>query len=74
MIERFNLDDAALRALSEIVHDIDLKESKFGREETPGIDRMIVGVALANNEDEARLSAATAMWNGMYEYFKAKGV
>ena len=29
--------DAALRAVGEVVHDIDCKDDKFGRPETPGI-------------------------------------
>jgi hypothetical protein len=33
LIQRFGFDDPGLRHLAEIVHDIDLKDAKFGREE-----------------------------------------
>jgi hypothetical protein len=36
LIERAGIEDPALKLLSEIVHDIDLKDSKFGHPETAG--------------------------------------
>jgi hypothetical protein len=33
-----------LQAVSEIVHDIDLKDTKFGREEVTGIASLIAGL------------------------------
>jgi hypothetical protein len=43
LIERTGLNEPALGPIAEIVHDIDLKDSKFGRQETPGIERLIAG-------------------------------
>ena len=40
-------DDPALRAIAEIVHDIDLKDGKFGREEAAGIRTLIAGICAA---------------------------
>jgi hypothetical protein len=72
LISDFAVADAALRPVAEIVHDIDLKEEKFGREETAGIDRIIAGIAMTYREDETRLSRAAAMFDDLYEYFKRK--
>jgi hypothetical protein len=72
LLVRFGLDDPALRAVAEIVHDIDLKDAKYSREETAGIDRVIAGIAMANADDEARLLASSPVWNGLYEYFRRK--
>src|SRR5207253_1120682 len=33
LLERFGVGDVGLQIIAEIVHDIDLKDSKFGREE-----------------------------------------
>ena len=55
LIERAGLDDPALIPIAEIVHDIDLKDSKFGRQETIGIERLIAGIAMAHKDDETRL-------------------
>ena len=72
LINRLGLDDPALRPIAEIVHDIDLKDSKFGREETVGIDRLIAGIAMAHKDDESRLSRASAVFDDLYEYFRRK--
>jgi hypothetical protein len=72
LIERVGLLDPGLGPIAEIVHDIDLKDSKFGREETPGIDRIIAGVAMANKDDEARLARGSALFEDLYEYYKRK--
>ena len=72
LARRFGLDDRALAAIAEIVHDIDLKDAKFARPETPGIDRLIAGIAMANRDDEARLAAGSAVLDGLYESFRRK--
>jgi len=72
LLQRFDLSDPALKPLAEIVHDIDLKDSKFGRAEVAGLDRLIAGIAMANGEDEGRLAQGSAMFDGLYEYFKRK--
>ena len=43
MLEEFQLDDPAMLAVSEIIHDIDLKEDRFGRPETAGIHGLFSG-------------------------------
>jgi hypothetical protein len=72
LIDRLGLADPGLRPIAEIVHDIDLKDSKFGREETAGIDRLIAGIAMAHKDDETRLSRASAVFDDLYEYFRRK--
>ena len=44
LLVRAGLSDPALTAISEIVHDIDLKDGKFGREEAAGIRTHIAGI------------------------------
>jgi hypothetical protein len=72
LIDRLGLDDTALKPIAEIVHDIDLKDDKFGRGETIGIDRLIAGIAMAHKDDEARLARGAAVFDDLYEYFKRK--
>ena len=74
LIQRVGLDDPALIPIAEIVHDIDLKDSKFGRMEVPGIDRLVAGIAMAHREDEERLARGSAVFEDLYGYFcKKKG-
>jgi len=61
-----------LTPIAKIVHDIDLKDAKFGRDETIGIERLIAGIAMAHKDDEARLSRGAAVFDDLYEYFKRK--
>jgi hypothetical protein len=72
LIDRVGIADIGLTPLAEIVHDIDLKDSKFGREETVGIERLIAGVAMAHKDDEIRLTRGAAIFDDLYEYFRRK--
>jgi hypothetical protein len=72
LVERFGLAEPGLRAIAEIVHDIDLKDCKFVRPETAGIDHLIAGVAMAHKEDEQRLARGAAIFDDLYEYLKRK--
>jgi hypothetical protein len=64
--------DRALQAISEIVHDIDLKDAKFGREEAAGIKTLITGICMANAGDEERIARGTAVLEDLYRYFQKK--
>ena len=66
LVQRFGLRDPALRAIAEIVHDIDVKDAKYGREEAPGIGQLVAGIAAAHPEDEARLARGTALFDDLY--------
>jgi hypothetical protein len=70
--DRLGLTDRVVQAIAEIVHDIDLKDSKFGRRETPGINLLIAGVAMAHKDDNIRLERASAIFDDLFEYFKRK--
>ena len=69
LVEEFTLGDAALRAIAEIVHDIDLKDDKFGRDEATGVVSMLSGIVFANSEDAARVDAGAGLLDGLYAAF-----
>jgi hypothetical protein len=66
LVRRFGLDQPGLRHLAEIVHDIDLKDARYGREEAAGIGQLVAGIAAANPGDEARLARGTALFDDLY--------
>jgi len=72
LLARFEIADPALRAIAEIVHDIDLKDEKYGRPDNAGFEHLVNGIALAHPEDEVRLERASAVLDDLYEYFKRK--
>ncbi|SDH12598.1 chromate resistance protein ChrB domain-containing protein [Pelagibacterium luteolum] len=72
LLARVDLDDPALQALAEIVHDIDLKDGKFAREEAAGIAHLIAGIAIAHADDEARIAQGAPVFDNLYQYFRKK--
>jgi hypothetical protein len=72
LVDRAGLDDPALRAIGEIVHDIDLKDAKFGREQTAGIAHVIAGVCTTQADDLARIERGSAVLDDTYELFRRK--
>src|SRR5262245_36722688 len=72
LLDRCGLKDAALRAIAEIIHDIDLKDGKFGRTEVAGIRTLIEGIGAATNDDTQRIARGSEVFNNLYEYFRKK--
>ncbi|HEY9346436.1 MAG TPA: chromate resistance protein ChrB domain-containing protein [Inquilinus sp.] len=72
LLGRAGLTDPALQAIAEIVHDIDLKDGKFGREEATGIAHLIAGVAMGSKDDEQRIAQGTPVFDNLYQYFRKK--
>jgi hypothetical protein len=73
LLARLGLADPALTTIGEIVHDIDLKDGKFGRDETSGIARLIEGIAMLSKDDGQRLERGVAVFDDLYESFRRKG-
>jgi hypothetical protein len=69
---RAGLEEPALRILGEIVHDIDLRDAKFGRDETAGIAGLIGDIVLAHSDDEQRLARSAAILDDVYRHFRTK--
>ena len=70
LLDRMDLKDRALTPIAEIVHDIDLKESKFARPETAGFALMINAVCTAHKEDEQRLERGEAILDDLYNFYR----
>ncbi len=72
LLTRVGITDPALQAIAEIVHDIDLKDAKFGREEATGIASLVAGICAANPQDEQRIAQGGPVFDNLYQYFRAK--
>jgi hypothetical protein len=66
LLRRFRLRDPALRAIGEIVHDIDCKDEKFGRAEATGVERLLAGIARKHATDATRLRHGAAVFDNLY--------
>jgi hypothetical protein len=72
LIERFAGTDRALKPIGEIIHDIDLKDAKFGRAETAGFALVINAICTANKEDVTRIERGSAVFDDLYQFFKKR--
>ena len=72
LLQRAGLHDAALKDIAEIVHDIDLKDAKFGREEAAGIKILIDSVCVVTADDNERIARGKAILDDLYQYFQKK--
>jgi hypothetical protein len=65
----FDLDDAALRSVAEIVHEIDLRDGRYLRPETAGLDTILTGwqrVGLSDSQMEANgMAVFDALYNAL---------
>lgn len=64
--------DAALRNIAEIVHDIDLKDAKFGRSETDGVANLLGGIVAGNDDDEQRLLRGGQLFEDLYRFYRGQ--
>jgi hypothetical protein len=72
LLARLGRNDTALTAIAEIVHDIDLKDTKFSREETGGIAHLVTGLCHATKDDTRRLEQGAGVFDNLYEYFRKR--
>ncbi len=73
LIARFRLADPALRPIAEMVHDIDCKDQKFERSETPGVARLLAGIAGETADDVQRLERGAALFDALHASLARKG-
>ena len=69
MCARLSLKDPALAQLAEIVHDLDLKDSKFGRPDAVGVQRLVEGLTAAHADSSARVTAALPIFDTLFASF-----
>jgi hypothetical protein len=72
-MERFGLDDPAVIALSRVVHDLDLKESRFGMPECVAVGRLVDGLRAGYADDATLLEQGIAFIEALYQSFLSDG-
>ncbi|MBY0510558.1 MAG: chromate resistance protein [Rhodospirillaceae bacterium] len=61
--------DAALRHIAEIIHDLDVDEGKFGRQEAAGFGVMMSGICSSTSDDNERLARGSVCLDQFYSFF-----
>ena len=72
LLARFALDDPALGALAEIVHDIDCKDAKYGRPEAAGLESILAGLVRTQLDDARRIERGSVMMDALYVQLGAR--
>lgn len=66
MLHAFGLDDPALQAIAEIVHEIDLRDGRHVRPEIPGIDAILEGWRYTQWPDAELEARGLALFDGLF--------
>jgi hypothetical protein len=69
LMSRFAINDAAVARLGAIVHDLDLKDGKFGAGEAATIGAAIDGLQLSSADDHQLLERGIMLFEAMYRSF-----
>jgi len=71
MAHRFNIADAAVKSIGQIVHDLDMKEQRFTPPEAPAVARMVEGLQDLHADDQTLLQHGIAMFEALARSFTA---
>jgi len=71
LASRFRVDDAAVTRLGEIVHDVDLKDGRYGHPESAVVNHLVEGLRRAHADDHTLLEHGMTMFGGLFESFRA---
>jgi hypothetical protein len=66
----FRLTGPALSRIAAIVHDLDLKDGRFGAPECGTVGALIEGLQLAHQGDEALLEQGMTLFDSLYRSFE----
>ncbi len=72
LTKSFDLIDLAIQEIAEIVHDIDLKDRKFLREEAQGLNLIIISLGRILNDDYKLLEQGLLIFDGLYQFYKSQ--
>jgi hypothetical protein len=66
----FGIDGPALSRIAAIVHDLDLKDGRFGAPECSTVGAMIEGLQLAYQNDDALLEQGMTLFDSLHRSFE----
>lgn len=73
LLGRFALArDAGLAQIAELVHELDVHDEKFDRDDLPGFSALITGIALTYRTDEERLERAGQALDALYQFYRRR--
>jgi hypothetical protein len=73
LLARFGIKDRAVARLSEVVHDLDLKDGKYDAPETVTLGAAIDGLQMTCGDDHRLLDQGMILFEAMYRSFSQQG-
>src|SRR5262249_176594 len=70
LVKRFGIKDRRVKIIAEIVHEADLGDGKFTRNEATGVDLAINALVEATADDHDLLERGMAIFEGLYTVLK----
>jgi hypothetical protein len=72
LLEVFRIKDKALQSLAELVHEIDLKDEKYKRPESPGLDMVVRSLSDELRNDAKTLELGSRLLDALYKWFSLR--
>jgi hypothetical protein len=67
LIKSFAIKDKAVKKIAEIVHDLDVKDEKYGRQEAAGVEDILAGIRKTAKNDADGLERGMAAFEMLYQ-------
>jgi hypothetical protein len=67
LMKSFNIKDKAVKNIAEIVHDLDVKDDKYGKPESTGIEEILTGIRKTAKNDADGLERGIAAFEMLYQ-------
>jgi len=69
---RFRLTSPAVVSVARIVHDLDMKDGKYGPPEAPAVERLVEGLRASYADDAALLEQGITMFDALAHSFQSE--
>jgi hypothetical protein len=70
LVHTFAISDSAVERLAAIVHDLDLKDGKFGAPEVGTVGAIVEGLQAMHTDDDVLLDSGMTMFEALYRAFE----
>jgi hypothetical protein len=67
LVRSFGVRDRAVRKIAEIVHDLDVKDEKYGKPEAAGVEEILSGIRKTAKSDADALERGMAAFEMLYQ-------
>jgi hypothetical protein len=67
LVKSFAIKDKAVKKIAEIVHDLDVKDDKYGKPEASGVEEILAGIRKTAKNDTDGLERGMAVFEMLYQ-------